>query len=92
MIDLQIRSGTPADQSGVLGLFDEAVQSLVARGLVGQWGEAPFSTRPEMRERVQAMLTINEARIAEHAAEPVGSWPSVPLPPTSRRCRSRSCT
>lgn len=66
VIDLRIREGSVADQPQVLLLFDEAVAWLSERGLVGQWGEQPFSERPDLRALVQRTLSENEVRIAEH--------------------------
>jgi ribosomal protein S18 acetylase RimI-like enzyme len=72
VIELEIRAGGTADEPAVLGLFDEAVEWLVQRGLSGQWGEQPFSARPEMRELVDRTLRSNEVRVAEHAAAVAG--------------------
>lgn len=48
------REATPADEVGVLGLFDEAVAWMVSRGNTGQWGSQPLSTNATHRERVAA--------------------------------------
>ena len=72
MIELQIRPGSRADGDAVLAMFDEAVAWLADRGLSGQWGELPFSTRPEMRARVGRILDYDEVRIAEHEGVTVG--------------------
>jgi GNAT superfamily N-acetyltransferase len=88
VVELTIRTGSVADEPAVLELFDEAVEWLVERGLVGQWGEQPFSTRPEMTTLVQQTLSQNEVRIAEHRGAVVGvlaagaSPPYVPGNPT----------
>jgi GNAT superfamily N-acetyltransferase len=66
VIEPHIRDGGVRDQRAVLHLFDEAVAWLVARGLSGQWGEQPFSTRRESRRMVRRTLADNEVRIAEH--------------------------
>lgn len=87
-LELTIRPGSLADEPAVLALFDEAVGWLAERGLVGQWGEQPFSTRPEMRTLVQQTLRRDEVRIAEHGGAVVGvlaagsSPPYVPSNPT----------
>lgn len=81
MIDLGIRPGSSADGIAVLALFDEAIEWLVERGLVGQWGELPFSARPEMRERVQRMLNENEIRLAEYQGAVVGALGTGASPP-----------
>jgi GNAT superfamily N-acetyltransferase len=72
MEELRIRPGGAADKAEILGLFDEAVAWLVDRGLSGQWGEQPFSTRPEMRELVSRTLSDNEVHIAEHRGQTAG--------------------
>lgn len=72
MVELEIRPGGLEDEADVLLLFDEAVRWLVRRGLSGQWGEEPFSARPDMRARVQETLTVNEVWIAEHDGRMVG--------------------
>ncbi len=73
MIELRIRPGSQADAASVLALFDEAVEWLVGRGLVGQWGELPFSARPEMRDRLERMLTQDDVHLAEHDRTIVGA-------------------
>ena len=40
---MRIRRGGPADADAVIGLFDEAVLWMVARGQTGQWGAEPMS-------------------------------------------------
>lgn len=72
MLDLQIRPGSDADRDAVLEMFDEKIEWLVARGLVGQWGEVPFTARPEMSARVHGILSENEVRIAEHDGAAAG--------------------
>ena len=53
--------------------FDEAVAWLVARGQTGQWGDQPFSQRPESLARVQALCSAGGLRIAERDGQPVGA-------------------
>jgi GNAT superfamily N-acetyltransferase len=72
MVELEIRPGGIEDEAAALALFDEAIEWLVQRGLSGQWGEQPFSLRPDMRERVRETLSENEVRIAEHDGRTVG--------------------
>lgn len=72
MLELALRPGGVADTATVLALFDESVQWLVDRGLAGQWGEAPFSTRPDMCALLDRTLCDNDVYIAEHAGETVG--------------------
>jgi len=47
-----IRRGGPDDAAGVIALFDEAVEWLVARGQTGQWGSEPMSHNERMVARV----------------------------------------
>lgn len=72
VLEIEIRPGSTDDEPAVLALFDEAVQWLVGRGLVGQWGEQPFSNRPEMCALVHRTLADNEVVIAEHGGGVVG--------------------
>jgi GNAT superfamily N-acetyltransferase len=72
MVELEIRPGGIEDEAAALALFDEAIEWLVTRGLSGQWGEQPFSQRPDMGERVRETLSENEVRVAEHQGRPVG--------------------
>jgi GNAT superfamily N-acetyltransferase len=76
-----MRPGSAADEPAVLALFDEAVDWLVDRGLVGQWGEQPFSARPEMRGLVQQILDRNEIRIAECGGTVAGVLAAGARPP-----------
>jgi GNAT superfamily N-acetyltransferase len=50
---MRIEQGAAADAQRLLGLFDDAVAWLVARGQTGQWGTEPFSARPAQAERVR---------------------------------------
>src|SRR5579875_2133417 len=81
MLHLDVRSGSVADLGIVLQLLDEAVEWLVGRGLAGQWGEQPFTDRPEGREQVRRTLSDNEVRIAEHQGECVGVLAAGACPP-----------
>ena len=47
-----LRRGGPDDAAGVIALFDEAVEWLVARGQTGQWGSEPLSRNERMVARV----------------------------------------
>jgi GNAT superfamily N-acetyltransferase len=73
VLDDEIRRGTPADEGALLALFDEAVAWMVARGQPGQWGERPFSERPETRARVREFAASEGLWIAERGNEPVGA-------------------
>ena len=81
MIDLEIRPGSADDLAVVLELFDDAIRWLTARGLAGQWGEQPLSTRPEMRERVRDTLAADHVRIAEHEGQIAGVLAAGQAPP-----------
>jgi RimJ/RimL family protein N-acetyltransferase len=81
VIELEIRPGRQGDVDAVLELFDEAIEWLVARGLSGQWGEQPFSTRPDMRDLVRRTLNENEVRVAEHQQAVVGVIAAGGCPP-----------
>jgi ribosomal protein S18 acetylase RimI-like enzyme len=70
----EIRRGTPADEGALLALFDEAVAWMVARGQPGQWGERPFSERPETRARVRDEFAQSDGLwIAQRGDEPLGA-------------------
>jgi GNAT superfamily N-acetyltransferase len=73
LLDYEIRPGTAADDGALLALFDEAVAWMVARGQPGQWGERPFSARPETRRRVREFAESDGLWIAERGDEPVGA-------------------
>lgn len=81
MLELEIRPGGAEDEGAVLGLFDEAVEWLVARGLSGQWGEEPFSLRPDLQTRVRQTLSESAVRIAEHDGRVVGVLAAGACPP-----------
>jgi ribosomal protein S18 acetylase RimI-like enzyme len=81
VIELQIREGSVSDEAAVLALFDEAVQWLSERGLSGQWGEEPFSERPDGRALINRTLSENEVRVAEHEGAIVGVLAAGACPP-----------
>src|SRR3954447_9947172 len=68
-----MRPGSPADEGALLQLFDEAGAWMVARGQAGQWGDRPFSDRPETRARVREFAEHAGLWIAERDREPVGA-------------------
>ncbi len=70
---LNIRHGSIADKPLLLDLFDEAVAWLVERGQPGQWGERPFSSRPEALARVETFASSGGLRVAELDGEPAGA-------------------
>jgi len=70
---LNIRHGSVADTQLLLDLFDEAVAWLVERGQPDQWGERPWSSRPETLAFVDKLVGSGGLRIAELDGEPVGA-------------------
>jgi ribosomal protein S18 acetylase RimI-like enzyme len=81
MAHLNLRPGSLADLGAVLRLLDEAVDWLVDRGLSGQWGEQPFSSRPDGRRQVERTLSENEVWIAEHQGRVAGALAAGTCPP-----------
>src|SRR5690242_21864135 len=69
---LSIRAGDERDVPTILRLFDEAIAWLVEREQTGQWGERPFSERPQNVERAESWATEGGLWIAELDGEPVG--------------------
>ncbi|WP_399926512.1 GNAT family N-acetyltransferase [Streptomyces kanamyceticus] len=62
---LRIRPGGADDIPAVIGLFDRAVEWLVARGRTGQWGTKPWSAHPKAVAMIERYLTTGEPWIAE---------------------------
>jgi GNAT superfamily N-acetyltransferase len=73
MVELTLRAGRPDDFGTLVALFDEAVAWMVARGQPGQWGDRPFSERPEALARVREFAASPGLWIAERDGEPVGA-------------------
>jgi GNAT superfamily N-acetyltransferase len=73
MAALALRPGGPDDFAALLALFDEAVAWMVARGQPGQWGDRPFSERPEAIARVREFAAEPGLWIAERDGAPVGA-------------------
>jgi GNAT superfamily N-acetyltransferase len=70
----RIRPGSAGDARAMLGLFDEAVEWLVARGQTGQWGAEPFSSRASAISRVAEWASGGGLWLAESAdGTPVGA-------------------
>lgn len=72
-MQLTIRCGGTADAVWLLGLFDEAVAWLVARGQSGQWGSEPWSQNPRAAARVAGMLRSGGLRVAALDGEDVAA-------------------
>ena len=70
---MRIRRGGPADADAVIGLFDEAVAWMVARGQTGQWGSEPMSRNAKMVARVRAWAAGDGLWMAEDGGAPVGA-------------------
>ena len=70
---MRIRRGGPADADAVIGLFDEAVAWMVARGQTGQWGTEPMSRNPKMVARVRDWAADDGLWMAEDGGAPVGA-------------------
>src|SRR5690348_12826763 len=70
----RIRPGSAEDAQTLLGLFDEAVEWLVARGQTGQWGTEPFSSRASAISRAAEWASGGGLWLAESAdGAPVGA-------------------
>jgi GNAT superfamily N-acetyltransferase len=79
---MRVRRGGPADVPAVVGLFDEAVEWLVARGSVGQWGSEPFSAFPERVAREERRAADGLLRVAEEDGAVVGALGLAQEPPS----------
>ena len=69
---MRIREGGVADAAVVLGLLDEAVEWMVARGQTEQWGTEPWSAQPKRVARIEG-LAASGLWIAEVDGEAVGA-------------------
>jgi GNAT superfamily N-acetyltransferase len=70
---LEIRDGGSDDIDWLLGLFDEAVEWMVARGQSRQWGSRPFSGDPKRIAQAGGMIDSGGLRVAELDGEPVAA-------------------
>lgn len=70
---LRIRDGGEDDTGWLLGLFDEAVEWMVARGQSGQWGSEPFTGNPRRIAPVGGLIDSGGLRVAELDGEPVAA-------------------
>ncbi|MGZ4472507.1 MAG: N-acetyltransferase family protein [Nocardioidaceae bacterium] len=68
-----VRHGSPADVPLVLGLFDEAVRWMVARGATEQWGATSFSSDPKRVSAVEAWASGGGLRVCERDGHPVAA-------------------
>jgi GNAT superfamily N-acetyltransferase len=71
--ELSFRIGAPEDAEWLIGLFDEAVAWLVARGQPGQWGSEPFSAREPARRQVAEVCGDGTLRVASLDGEDVAA-------------------
>ena len=69
----EVRTGSAADAPVVLGLFDDAVRWMVARGATEQWGSEPFSTHPGRVAAVERWAAGGGLRICERDGTPVAA-------------------
>ncbi|HEY5051505.1 MAG TPA: GNAT family N-acetyltransferase [Acidothermaceae bacterium] len=92
MTDIVVRAGAEGDAAVILGLWDEAIAWLVARGQPEQWGTEPASARAKTRETVQQWVRGSGVRVAEDGGRPVGVSVIVPSPPDHVPAIARSET
>lgn len=70
---MEIRKGSTADIPAIVGLFDGAMEWLVSQGRTGQWGERPWSQRPQAVAMVEEYVAKGRPWIAEVDGTPVGT-------------------
>jgi GNAT superfamily N-acetyltransferase len=70
---LRIRDGGDDDTAWLLGLFDETIEWMVARGQSGQWGSEPFTGDPRRLAQIGGLIDSGGLRVAELDGEPVGA-------------------
>lgn len=73
------------DLDEVLELFDMVQAWLVARGLVGQWGDVPFSKSPAQRDRFAAWLGAGSLFVVRIEERIVGALVFSSSPPDYAR-------
>ena len=73
MSELTLRRGGPEDLGWLLGLFDEAVAWMVARGQPEQWGTTPWSEDPARRARAQGLVDGGGLRVAQRDRQGLGA-------------------
>jgi len=84
--EISIRAGGPDDIPAILGMFDSAMEWLVAQGRTGQWGSTLWSDSPKTVELVTGYVTRGAAFVAELDGVPAGTLsltdgPGTYLPP-----------
>src|SRR5689334_22115890 len=79
---LEISVAQPKDLSEVLGLFDDAVAWLNARGVTGQGGTTPFSAAPRSEPRFMGWITPGALFVARQEGRIVGCVALAEQPPT----------
>ncbi|MCI3272244.1 GNAT family N-acetyltransferase [Streptomyces cylindrosporus] len=72
-MEISIREGEPDDIPVILGLFDGAVEWLVAQGRTGQWGSEPWSRNPRAVAMVERYVGQGTAFLAEYDGVPAGT-------------------
>jgi GNAT superfamily N-acetyltransferase len=79
---LEISVAQAADLPEVLGLFDDAVAWLNARGDTGQWRTTPFSASPRSQPRFMGWIDAGALFVARQAGRVVGTVALAEQPPT----------
>ncbi|MGC4106261.1 MAG: GNAT family N-acetyltransferase [Thermomicrobiales bacterium] len=65
------RPGTVDDLDALMGLFDAAVEWLVARGQPEQWGSEPWSADPAKVDRIRGFIEDGDLWVAVDEADRV---------------------
>ena len=78
--ELCMRSARDGDEVPLLGMFDEAVVWLVARGQEAQWGPDPWSGDEKGCHAVRSMIEGGGLRLLECAGRVVGALQIGPTP------------
>jgi ribosomal protein S18 acetylase RimI-like enzyme len=73
MTEITFRKGGPADSDWLLGLFDEAVAWMVARGQSKQWGDQPLSQTEGGRATASRLCGGGGLRVATVDGEAVAA-------------------
>jgi GNAT superfamily N-acetyltransferase len=70
---LEIRHGNANDAPLLLGLFDDAVRWMVARGQTGQWGSEPFSAKASRVEQAERWAASGGLWLAAEGDDTAGA-------------------